>query len=77
MGEIYSLRLQLLEIPFKALQAKAEFGRTTINQGFLENSNVQIVEELINLITAQRAFEANSNVISASDELLQTVNNIV
>ena len=63
--------------PVQGVAGQADFGRTTINQGFLENSNVQIVEELINLITAQRAFEANSNVISASDELLQTVNNIV
>jgi flagellar basal-body rod protein FlgG len=56
---------------------QGDFGRTTINQGFLENSNVQIVEELINLITAQRAFEANSKVIRASNEVLQAVNNIV
>lgn len=56
---------------------QADFARTTVNQGFLENSNVQIVEELINLITAQRAFEANSKVIRASDEVLQSVNNVV
>lgn len=56
---------------------QGDFGRSTVNQGFLENSNVQIVEELINLITAQRAFEANSKVMKAGDEMLQTVNNIV
>ncbi|MBK8190831.1 MAG: flagellar basal-body rod protein FlgG [Vampirovibrionales bacterium] len=63
-----------------ALQGTAgqgQFGNTSINQGFLENSNVQIVEELINLITAQRAFEANSQVMRASDEVLKNVNNIV
>lgn len=63
--------------PIQGVAGQAEFGRTTINQGFLENSNVQIVEELINLITAQRAFEANSNVMKASDQMLQTVNNII
>lgn len=52
-------------------------GFGSIEQGFLEGSNVQVVEELINLITAQRAFEANSNVIRASDEALKTVNRIV
>jgi flagellar basal-body rod protein FlgG len=63
--------------PITGTAGQAEFGRTTINQGFLENSNVQIVEELINLITAQRAFEANSNVMKTSDQVLQAVNNIV
>lgn len=56
---------------------QGDFARTTLNQGYLENSNVQIVEELINLITAQRAFEANSKVMKAGDEVLQMVNNVV
>lgn len=59
------------------IPGQGEFSRTVIAQGFVENANVQIVEELINLITAQRAFEANSNVMKAGDEMLQTVNNIV
>ncbi|MBX2859610.1 MAG: flagellar basal-body rod protein FlgG [Vampirovibrio sp.] len=63
--------------PILGTAGQGEFAKTTINQGFLENSNVQIVEELINLIAAQRAFEANSNVMQAGDEMLQVVNNIV
>ncbi|MEB3286481.1 MAG: flagellar basal-body rod protein FlgG [Vampirovibrionales bacterium] len=63
--------------PIQGTAGQGEFGRTTINQGFLEGSNVQMVEELINLITAQRAFEANSKVIKASDEVLQITNNTV
>lgn len=47
-----------------------------IEQGFLENSNVQVVEEILHLIIAQRAYEANSKVIQASDEMLQLANNI-
>jgi flagellar basal-body rod protein FlgG len=47
-------------------------GRGAINQGFLEMSNVNVVEELANLIIAQRAFELNSRVVQASDEMMQT-----
>lgn len=51
-------------------------GRGTINQGFLENSNVNIVEEMANLIIAQRAFDVNSKTVQASDEMLQTASNL-
>lgn len=50
--------------------AEDNFG--DIRQGALENSNVNVVEEITNLIAAQRAYEMNSNVISTSDEMLQT-----
>lgn len=52
-------------------------GMGTISQGFLEGSNVQIVEELINLIQAERAFESNSKIISASSDILKETNQIV
>jgi len=52
-------------------------GFGTIQAGFLEKSNVQMVTELVNLITAQRAYEINSRAIRAGDEMLQTANNIV
>ena len=48
-------------------------GIGTIRQGFLETSNVNVVSELTNLITAQRAYEMNSKVIQASDEMLGTM----
>ncbi|NPV26504.1 MAG: flagellar basal-body rod protein FlgG [Firmicutes bacterium] len=48
----------------------------TIEQGYLESSNVQVVEEMINMITAQRAYEINSKVIQASDEMLGMANNL-
>lgn len=51
-------------------------GLGTIEQGFLENSNVQVVEEVVNLIIAQRAYEANAQIVSTSDEMLQVANNI-
>lgn len=51
-------------------------GTGTIVQYHLENSNVSIVEEMVNLITAQRAYEINSKMIKASDEVLATANQI-
>ena len=47
------------------------FGGTL--QGYLEGSNVNIVEEMVNLITAQRAYEINSKSVQASDQMLQSV----
>ena len=49
-------------------------GSTT--QGFLEESNVSVVEEMVNMILGQRAYEANSRVIKAADEMLGQVNNL-
>ena len=50
---------------------EAGFGTTV--QGYIETSNVNIVEEMVNLITAQRAYEINSKSIQTSDEMLQNV----
>ncbi len=47
-----------------------------IRQNFVEMSNVQLVEEMTDLITGQRAYEANSKAITTSDEMLQTVNGL-
>ena len=46
-------------------------GLGTVVQGFLESSNVNVVEELVNMIEAQRAYEMNSKAISAADQMLQ------
>ncbi len=51
-------------------------GRGQIRQGFLEASNVEPVRELIDLIKTQRNFELNSQVVQASDQLLQLVANL-
>ena len=52
-------------------------GLGRINQGFIEGSNVNVVEELVNMISAQRAYETNSKVISAADRMLGTINQAV
>jgi flagellar basal-body rod protein FlgG len=51
----------------------AEEGYGSIMQGYTESSNVNIVEEMVNLITAQRAYEINSKSIQTSDQMLQNV----
>ena len=51
-------------------------GLGTLKQGFIERSNVQIVNELVNLIVAQRAYEVNSRAIQASDQMLSTATNL-
>lgn len=51
-------------------------GLGVLRQGFVELSNVQLVVELTDLITGQRAYDANSKVITTSDEMLQTTNNL-
>ena len=50
------------------------YGR--IGQGQLEGSNVNIVEEMVNMISGQRAYEINSKVIQTGDQMLQQTNNI-
>lgn len=51
-------------------------GFGTIAQGFLEMSNVKVVEEMVNMIAAQRAYEVNSKSIQAADEMLKTSNQL-
>lgn len=58
------------------LSIPGEDGAGTIRQGFLESSNVSVVDEIVQLIVTQRAFEVNSSVIRTSDEMLQTANNL-
>ena len=52
-------------------------GLGSISQGQLENSNVNIVEEMVNMITGQRAYELNAKVIQTADSILQITNNVI
>ncbi|AJP73524.1 flagellar basal-body rod protein FlgG [Sphingomonas hengshuiensis] len=56
------------------LGVPGEDGRGNIRQGMLEGSNVNVVEELVDMIETQRAYEVNSKMISATDEMLKYVN---
>ncbi|NLW22187.1 MAG: flagellar basal-body rod protein FlgG [Tissierellia bacterium] len=55
---------------------EAEEMNSRIVQGYLEASNVQVVDEMVKMITAQRAYEINSKTIQTSDEMLQIINNL-
>jgi len=60
--------------PTTSTPGSTGFGTTL--QGYLETSNVNVVEEITNLITAQRAYEMNSKVIETSDQMMSTVTQI-
>jgi flagellar basal-body rod protein FlgG len=60
--------------PSVGAPGSAGYGR--INQGMLESSNVNIVAEITQLITAQRAYEMNSKVITTTDQMMQSVTNL-
>ena len=51
-------------------------GLGTLQQGYLENSNVDVVTEFVQMVLAQRAYESNSKVIRAADDMYSQVNNM-
>ena len=53
-----------------------EDGRGLVAQGYLETSNVKLVEEMVGLMVAQRAYEVSAKVIQVSDELMSLSNNL-
>jgi len=54
-----------------------EDGLGTLLSGFVEQSNVSVVEEMVNMIVSQRAYEANSKVIRTADDMFSQANNVV
>ena len=54
-----------------------ESGLGTLLSGYVEQSNVSVVEEMVNMIVSQRAYEANSKVIRAADDMFSQANNVV
>lgn len=54
----------------------AGLAQSKIHQGYIEMSNVQVADEMVNMIVAQRAYEMNSKAIKAADEMLQQANNL-
>jgi len=60
--------------PIVGIPGSQELGE--LAQGFIEMANVKVVEEMVNMIVAQRAYEANSKTIQTSDSMLQIANNL-
>jgi flagellar basal-body rod protein FlgG len=52
-------------------------GMGTLQQGYLENSNVDVVQEFVNMIVAQRAYESNSKVVHVADDMYSQINNMI
>jgi flagellar basal-body rod protein FlgG len=57
-------------------QIPGQNGMGTLSQGYIETSNVQVVEEMVNMIQAQRAYEINSKAIQTSDQMMGMANNL-
>ena len=75
VGNNYFLETTASGNPIVGTPGGAE-GLGTIQQGVLENSNVDVVGEFIQMIIAQRSYEANSRVVRAADEMFQTINGL-
>jgi len=60
----------------KAVAAKVGDTTSTVLQGFLENSNVELSDQMVNMIQAQRSFQMNSRVVKAADEIDEMINNL-
>src|SRR5690606_29237818 len=58
------------------LATPGQDGLGLVKQGYLESSNVDVVQEMVNLISAQRAYEINSKMVTTSEEMLQIANNL-
>jgi flagellar basal-body rod protein FlgG len=56
--------------------APGELGVGTLRQGYLESSNVQMADELVTLMLAQRAFEMNARVVQAADQMMSITNSL-
>ena len=75
-GGLKALGSNNFEMTEQSGEAMIDEGETEVRQGYLETSNVDVAEELIQLVTAQRAYELNSKVIQAADEAMQVANNL-
>ena len=58
------------------MKRSLELAEKLIHQSYLEGSNVQVADEMVNLIVAQRAYQLNSKAITTSDDMLEQANNL-
>lgn len=74
IGDNLMIETEASAAPIVGNPGEDQFG--SVRQGALEQSNVNVVEEITRLIAAQRSYEMNSKVITASDEMMQAVSNL-
>ena len=74
MGESLFMVNEASGDPIEGNPTEDQFG--SMRQGMIELSNVKLVNEMVDLITAQRAYEANSKAIKTTDGMLDTVNRL-
>ncbi len=75
LGRNLYAETQTTGTPVTGIPGDVGFG--TLTQGFLEGSNVNVMEEMVNMIASQRAYEVNSKAIKTADEMLQMTNQLV
>ena len=74
MGSEMCIRDRASGAPQQGIPGLNSFGE--IAQGHLEGSNVNIVDEMVNMIKTQRSYEINSKAVQAADQMLQAINNM-
>jgi flagellar basal-body rod protein FlgG len=74
MGQ--NLYLETASSGAAATSAPGQGGMGTVSQGYVETSNVNVVEELVSMIQTQRAYEINSKAITTSDQMLQKLSQV-
>ncbi len=74
LGNSLFLKSDVSGAPVDGTPDSAQFGK--LSQGMIESSNVKLVNEMVNLISAQRAYEANSKAITTADSMLEIVNRL-
>lgn len=75
-GNLYRLPAQLVPYMEEMMRIVDETDRVEVRQGFLENSNVNLADELTNVMLAQRAFQLNSRAIQSADTMMNIANNL-
>jgi flagellar basal-body rod protein FlgG len=73
IGESFLVETAASGAPIEGNPRSAGFGK--VSQGFLEGSNVNVVQQLVNMIETQRAYEVSSKSISAVDEMMRFLSN--
>jgi len=74
MGQNLFLETDASGVPILGQPGQETFGE--VHQGYLEASNVQVVEEMVNMIVAQRAYEVSSKAIRTAEDMLYLANNL-